>query len=84
LARRHTHTAHGTKRLMVRTAPAPLLALCLLAIWGCADAAAHMTEHPGSFAGKTHGEAFMGFMARHGKDYCGGGHTRACEISMLR
>ena len=38
----------------------------------------------GSHVGHRHSDAFLGFMDKHGKNYCGETHPNACETSMLR
>ena len=38
----------------------------------------------GSHVDHEHSDAFLGFMDKHGKNYCGDSHPEACETSMLR
>lgn len=69
---------------MARTTSAALRALCLVVVMlGSFGQAVARVESKDDFAAHQHSPAFLGFMARHGKDYCGS-HAKACQLSVLR
>lgn len=70
---------------MARTTSSALLALCLVVVAGSFAQAAGVArvESEASFANHKHSPAFLGFMQRHSKNYCGDKAT-ACTVSVLR
>ena len=71
-----------------RTTSAALLALCLAFVAGSfAQAAAPngvaRVESEAALSTHKHSPAFLGFMQRHGKNYCGG-KAESCTVSVLR
>ena len=79
----------GSMKRFVTILAALALALVLLAPSDVqarqhASSARSSVGSTGSHVGHRHSDAFLGFMDKHGKNYCGETHPNACETSMLR
>ena len=70
-----------------RTTSAALLALFLAVVAGSFARAAPngvaRVESEAALSTHKHSPAFLGFMQRHGKNYCGG-KAESCTVSVLR